>query len=248
VLDAVSCASASSCVATGSFAKASGYYALAEEWDGSSWKLSSVPIPAAGAPSVLDGVSCNPGVCTAVGYYFNRKVSDYGLNLIERLVGTTWTVQPAPELAGTKMGAQLNAVSCTSPAACTAVGLGSPTSSAFVPIAERWNGKSWLQQTLPAASASLDSVSCPSANYCLGTGQTEGSSASTFAAQWQGSKWTAEAPTNPAAGTSRTLAAVSCASVADCAAVGSFFIASAQHIWAESWNGTKWQTQATINS
>jgi hypothetical protein len=40
---------------------------------------------------------------------------------------------------------------------------------------------------------------------------------------------------------------VSCVSPIDCTAVGSYYISSTQHIWAESWNGKKWQTQTVAS-
>jgi hypothetical protein len=55
----VSCPAANSCIAVGTYTKASGAgVTLAERWDGSSWRVQAVPSPPGAAWSVLLGVSC----------------------------------------------------------------------------------------------------------------------------------------------------------------------------------------------
>ena len=50
-------------------------------------------------------------------------------------------------------------MSCTSATACTAVGYNAK--STFAPLVERWNGASWVVQTVPyLAGLYPNSVSC----------------------------------------------------------------------------------------
>ena len=65
----VSCATARSCTAVGSFENATGLDdALIERWDGTNWMLQPMPARAGTISSSLMGVSCSSvGHCTAVG-------------------------------------------------------------------------------------------------------------------------------------------------------------------------------------
>ncbi len=68
-LDGVSCASAKSCTAVGSYQPGGidGYFA--EVWNGTAWKLQTTPAPAGSMGGNLLGVSCTTQGCTAVGAY-----------------------------------------------------------------------------------------------------------------------------------------------------------------------------------
>ena len=70
-LQAISCAAASSCTATGDYYSATQNMikVLAEHWNGSTWTVQGIPNPAGPANDVLLGVSCPvPTSCQAVGY------------------------------------------------------------------------------------------------------------------------------------------------------------------------------------
>jgi hypothetical protein len=64
-------------------------------------------------------------------------------------------------------------VSCTSAAACTVIG----TSNGGTMLAERWDGNTWRNQTLPTRSGALSStvaeVSCSSAAACTAVGNSQ---------------------------------------------------------------------------
>ncbi|MGH3403783.1 MAG: hypothetical protein ACRDRJ_14980 [Streptosporangiaceae bacterium] len=62
----VSCMSATSCTAAGSFAYSTGSGPLVETWDGSKWTVTGAPNPAIGI-GFFNGVSCTGVRCTAVG-------------------------------------------------------------------------------------------------------------------------------------------------------------------------------------
>lgn len=125
------------------------------------------------------------------------------------------------------MASQLNAVSCPSTSACTAVGFEEKNNSAFDnTLAERWDGSSWAAQTTPSPSGALFyhfSVSCPTTSVCVAVGEYDdlpGFTPDTLAERWNGSKWMVQFTPSPAGATSAALHGVSCASPSLCTAVG----------------------------
>ncbi len=150
----VSCPSATSCTAVGSYLTTSGITGtLSETWDGTSWQKQATPNPAgdttpAVSPALL-GVSCPvAGFCEAVGSYSDGPT---GIMLAEAWDGTSWTIQSVPSPAGST-SAGLSGVSCTSATFCEAVGSFS-TGAGQVPLAETWNGTSWQVQSVPGPPA-----------------------------------------------------------------------------------------------
>jgi hypothetical protein len=117
----VSCVSASDCTAvddltTGASRRAS---SQAEIWNGSAWKIQSLPNPGGKLGTSLLAVSCKSSTaCTAVG---NRSTGVGALTLAEVWNGSAWKVQTTPNPPDTFIG-ELFAVSCASADACTAVG------------------------------------------------------------------------------------------------------------------------------
>src|SRR5215468_7731388 len=234
-LNWVSCPAANSCMAVGTYVKASGAgVTLAERWDGSTWRIQPVPSPPGAAWSALLGVSCvSPSACEAVGATVSR--SRAWRVLAERWNGTRWQIQPAPSSGSS----YLVGVSCTSPTACTAVG-GSAPGTPGKALAERWDGSSWrVQPASSPAGAFLAGVACASPSACTAVG---GSDAGTLAEQWNGTTWTTRAPPNPPHG-GGFLNGVACLSSSACTAVGN----SNSGNLAERWNGTRWQIQPTPN-
>jgi hypothetical protein len=71
-LNSVSCTSATSCTAVGSY-QSSDFTTFGQEetlvevWDGTTWSLRPTPNPSAAGNNLLEGVSCTSLVCTAVG-------------------------------------------------------------------------------------------------------------------------------------------------------------------------------------
>jgi hypothetical protein len=180
-LDAVSCASATSCTAVGVFSGPSYLALLAEHWNGSTWAIQDAPNPNGANPdpestSMLNGVSCSSATsCTAVGF------SDAAVGIVEHPLaehwnGSAWTIQTAPDPAGTNQN-PLNAVSCVSSTACTAVGFaGVAATGSTSTLAEQWNGSSWTVQSTadPAGvSSSLFGISCRSSATCTAVGSSD---------------------------------------------------------------------------
>ena len=141
-LYAVSCATTTSCVATGRYRDTSGNEDTmidAGTSSGGVWTWTAatgptsglVPAPSSSPASDLKGVSCPPtgGTCVAVGYYLDS--SGHEDALIETGASAagawTWTPVAAPTsglapAAGTTPDASLSAVSCSTATSCVAGG------------------------------------------------------------------------------------------------------------------------------
>lgn len=246
-LTAVSCTTADACTAVGSADHSGVILTLAEFWNGTSWGIQSTPNPAGTTDSGFSAVSCtSPKACIAAG---NNESSGTGLTLAERWNGTSWTIQPTPNPAGTA-SAFFSGVSCPSAQACTAVGtdIGSTTTRA---LAEHWNGTTWSVQPTPSPGSfdTLSAVSCSSAQACSALGAFSSSAGEklTLAATWNGARWALQATPNPAgAALASSLAAVSCPSARSCTAVGDYFGAAGHFVTlAEAQTGTRWNIQPT---
>jgi hypothetical protein len=165
---------------------------------------------------------------------------------------TTWKIQDSPNV--TVPNGQVQAVSCPSVSACTAVGYYLDPAGHYVPLAQAWNGSSWTQQTVPSPAGAqvpgLDGVSCVSASFCEAVGITDESvlpDSTGFAELWNGTSWSLQSVPSPAGAASVLLKAVSCASASFCEAVGSYTASGTILSLAEEWNGTAWTIQSTPN-
>lgn len=248
----VSCPATGICTAVGYSVNTvtDAQFTLAERWAGGHWSVQPTPSPGSGI-NQLTGVSCLSATdCTAVG--IDSTPTAINSTLVEHWDGTSWTIEPSPEPAGTTI-ADLVGVSCASPTSCTAVGLydkKSGGSSHEVPLAEHWNGTSWTVQTVPlpagAIAADLDGgVSCPTATECTAVGgsgpnQTGGP----LVERWNGIRWRVQpTPTLPAGAYNPFFAGVSCTSAGHCTAVGGFLNGNVEESLVERWNGASWTIQ-----
>src|SRR5215472_17069289 len=244
ILQGVSCTSPTACTAVGGDSAGT----VAESWNGTRWSVQATPTQTVAFSSQLDGVSClSADACTAVGWYY-RLVGNglKAFSLAEAWNGTAWSVQPTPNPAGSA-GTFLVGVSCTSAAACTAVGRSDKGKNGdTLTLAEAWNGKRWSIQPTPgpagAASSALAHVSCTAATACTAVGQTSASSTDhTLAEAWDGTSWSVQA-TPAIGGAAAYLTDVSCTAATACTAVGG---RGSTDTLAEGWNGTRWSVQAT---
>jgi hypothetical protein len=226
----VSCSSSAACTAIGSYVTSAGTSAtLAERWNGTEWAVQSTPNPS-GSP-VLTGVACPSATsCEAVGYSV-VKMKDS--TVAESWNGTEWKLQTSPN--PNESINKLNAVSCTSSSACTAVG----GTGGTIPIVERWNGMIWSVQTVaPGSGGTMQSVSCSTASACVAVGN---SSKANLAERWNGTEWTLLSAPTPSGASESLLSSVSCSSTTSCIAAGaSGELAKAPNGLIESWNGSEW--------
>jgi hypothetical protein len=249
-LTAVSCRSAVSCVAVG-FAEGDPDrpLVLGEVYNNKSWTIQRTSSPAKAIASALAAVSCTSATaCTTVGEFANSKGNVVGL--AEVRIRTAWAVQALPNASGA-LDSELNAVSCSSSTACTAVGYSDNSlQSSSVTLAEAWNGATWSTQPTPNPAGSSDvvlsAVSCRSASACTAVGSyTSIKFGSQFplAESWNGSGWsitptpTLRGAEGPVLG---RLTGVSCSSSTACVAVGDFKSNDGPKLFDEAWNGSSW--------
>jgi hypothetical protein len=231
-LNAVSCATPSSCEAGGFFelqVTSNDQKALAEGWDGKAWQLQHAAAPRGATFNQLSGVSCvSASFCEAVGTHFDSSGNE--VNLAETWNGQSWVIQTTPDPVGQfgGVGNSLQNVSCVSAQFCQAVGAGGAVGA----TTEMWNGTSWTVQTRPGASdTETQLVSCVSTSFCM--------SADGFAHvfTWDGTSWSAA----PAVAGFSNLSSISCLSASFCEAVGEGPAGEN----AAMWDGTSWTDQAT---
>jgi hypothetical protein len=138
--------------------------------------------------------------------------------------------------------ATLRGVSCQSSSYCLAVG-----STGANPLAEFWNGSTWVALTQPPVpssyqSAILNGISCVSTTWCLAAGYYKNSSGlgRPFADIWNGSSW-ATTPGVPWGENIEGFAyGVSCVSTSECWVVGNGQSGSLRKPWGALWTGTTW--------
>ncbi len=161
-----------------------------------------------------------------------------------------WSFQEPP-LLGNKEEGLIYGVSCTSSTACFSVGIFQNSSgSAFLPLAEKWNGTAWSAQEPPAPTGStfpqLSRVSCTSSTACIAVGEYTNSSGirQSLAEKWNGTAWSLQEPPAPTGSKGSELVGVSCTSSSECFATGYFTNSSGtSEPLAEKWNGTAWSLQ-----
>jgi hypothetical protein len=208
---------------------------VAEEWNGTSWKVLSTPDVGSG-DNFLNGVDCpDAGWCVAVG---NLGLS---ATLIETWDGTGWSVASSPTPTGD--GGYLGGVSCTSATSCMAVGSSDATGNVANTLAESWDGTNWTIVTTPDGGSTgnaLFGVSCTSTTSstgCVAAGSYETTDTDMLTEIWDGTNWTL----GPGFGNEVSFDGVSCTSATNCMAVGSYESSSTMYL---IWNGATWHQNA----
>ncbi len=241
VLEAVACPLATTCTAVGYVAlhaEEAGENPAAEKWNGTTWSSQTIPTFEGFQSVRLSGVAClSTENCRAVGYYFGEELEGKVGAFAEHWNGTSWTAESVASPGTAEFS--LEDISCTSPSACTAVGIGGV---AGTPLIERWNGTSWAVQTPAGHSGQLFDVSCTSSTFCM----TVGNSGSTLLVEtWDGTTWSLATTPEPTGSTYDRLSGVSCTSSSACTTVGSYYDGSKTQSLAERWNGSSWTIQTT---
>jgi hypothetical protein len=228
--DAVSCTSAKSCYAVGSFASGSTMGSpLVERWNGSKWSIMSSPNAAGAATTALSGVSCvGTGAavtCAAVGSYATRPEGNPYYAVTQRMVRGKWKAVPGPKVGNNQSNA-LTSVACTGPKQCFAAG--TRQSGAGAGLIERWNGSKWSVATTAtprgATLSQFNGISCASRVNCVATGlfSKDFATHSALINRWNGRRWVIQPSAAPARAAGSSLSGVSCTSVGRCVAVGTY--------------------------
>ena len=113
----VSCPSPQSCFGVGNYYPNNSL--LIEHWNGAKWGIMTGISPTGSTATILSAISC-PALksCFAVG---DQRAGAFYKTLIEHWDGRHWGVLTSPEPADSTV-AIFNAVSCSSPSSCAAVG------------------------------------------------------------------------------------------------------------------------------
>jgi hypothetical protein len=259
-LESVSCITAVSCVATGFYVPASNSndeIALAETWNGHSWKAFKPPIPTKTPLSALNSVTCpTTRFCLAGGAYFDPANNGEPL-LADSWDGKAWHRVTVAQPTLTNGWANLIlGVSCRSSTSCTAVGatrLLQGNSVTLAAFAEVLSGSTWTLTDVPmpaSQQSALFSASCTSPTACVATGgvgplRTD-NDAHAASAVWNGFEWKVKVLTPPA-GQGSAFIGTTCITATNCVAVGTQgkFNTLTGHGLTGFWNGIKWRAITT---
>jgi hypothetical protein len=126
---------------------------MVQRWNGSSWALQSLTLPAGATNSALSGIACNTTTtCTAVGYY--ESAGNPRRTMALRMSGTTWSSQTGVNPSGATLS-ELQGVACTSSTSCNAVGDYLDATGVGHSLAEIWNGSTWTEVDAPWSAPAL---------------------------------------------------------------------------------------------
>ncbi len=249
-LDAVSCLSATHCVAVGSdnVTPTGASPLLIETWNGTRWTVRTKALPAANDFPVLNDVSCVTAAdCVLAG---NLQLGPGGKQAAyaARWNGTSLTRLTVRVPAGVTEPI-LAAVSCPSTATCVATGLDFSTASgatglAFVEVLREgtWSPSkiSWPRGT---KSSTLFGLSCRSATWCVAAGSAGTGAAALF---YNGKTWSALHVPAPVKGYTDDFDGISCLSAKNCVALGDIGPVKVNALGPLSgvWNGKTWALKA----
>jgi hypothetical protein len=166
-LDAVSCPSASFCVAGGNYTGGDTASLMLTRFDGT-WAATQ---PFTGHQGVLTGVSCpSASFCTAVGDYLVPTTTWAYQPEVLTWSGSAWAPATGPIPSGA-VDVTWGSVSCPSSSYCAATGLVNydPSSYEWQDLVRTWSGGSWTETSFPQAP-SLADASCWSASDCVVVG------------------------------------------------------------------------------
>ncbi len=259
-LNAVSCPSATFCVAVGDYETTGGVFdqPLIETYSSGTWTASTPPVPSGENYAPLIGVSCvSTTSCVAIGNDA-PKVSPDGADqyaFAETLSSGSWSVSGPFAYPSSGIVVTMGGISCTASTACVAVGE-IEISGGEVGLTYTLSGSSWTVATgvNPSGTSTfvgLQGVSCTTSTACVAVGFISDSPnyiSQLLIETLSDGSWTATEPADPSAGVAGAeLSGVSCTGATSCVAVGSYSDSSDfQHGLAESLSGSTW-TQTLTN-
>ena len=251
-LDAVSCVTATSCVAVGTSFGATSTLLVVANWNGAKWTLRTAKNPGGVMSAEPGAIRCfSVTSCVIAG----TSVTNSGA---EKLLMATWngkafTAMKAPSPAGAKSTTLLTDLSCTSLTRCVAVGLSqNPAGTTGFGFAEVLNGGTWTADKITWPKADTESfvlgVSCATATNCIAVGAAGTSnSGAAKALSYNGKAWSRLSVPGPGKGKSSLLTGVNCPKANDCVALGEIGASGAKTPATLSgvWNGKSWKLAAS---
>ncbi|MGO8870889.1 MAG: hypothetical protein ACLQPH_05705 [Acidimicrobiales bacterium] len=148
-LQAIDCVTGSECTA-GGFTYENGTNSftattLVEREVSGTWNVVPSPDPPDTTYDGFGGVACFTATrCLAAGSAASATSID---TLTESGVGSQWTIVPSPNEPGPLSA--MGAISCASTRRCMSVGNYQPGNGTRLPLAEQWDGTSWVILTTP---------------------------------------------------------------------------------------------------
>jgi hypothetical protein len=180
-LNAVACASATVCTATGSYTTTDQYAAgLLITRAGTAWHAFEVT-------ASLKAVACaSSSMCIVAGSYIDGKGADQSEGILLAGTGSSWTAvrAPLPPNAARNPGAALESVTCPTANMCTAAGYYTDTSGHQDGLVVIGAGTSWAA-TEVADSGALLHVACTSPLSCVAVGNSEPVLATGSGSSWR---------------------------------------------------------------
>ena len=245
-INTVSCTSATSCVAGGSYADSnSDTQAFVSVFDGTTWTDTVIAPLSNEAFAYINSVSCTSATSCVAGGQYEDSYGNYQA-FVSVFDGTTWTNTELAGALNTGGFAGVYSVSCTSATSCVAGGSykdSNDNPQAFVSVL---SGTTWTDTEVAGAlntggNASVASVSCTSATSCVAGGYYTDSNdiPQAFVSVFNGTTWT-DTEVAGALNTRGTASvnSVSCTSATSCVAGG--FYRSAHQAFVSVFDGTTW--------
>jgi hypothetical protein len=211
---------------------------------GGAWRFEQ-PADATTVNGVLLADSCTASAaCEAVGEYENSIGTTVTLAEARASADAPWRAEPTPNPDGA-VASELTGVACISADSCLAAGYEVAGSGDVFPLAERWNGISWREQSVPteagSSAAGFFGVSCSPGGECTAVGEYDTSSGAyvPLVENWtRAAGWSIGTAADPAGAADAGLFGVSCPAAGVCMAVGSSENAAGTELpLAESDNG-----------
>jgi hypothetical protein len=257
MLQAISCSSARQCAGGGGYFDSHPGSPVQSRpalltLSGRKWTAAAAPAPPgaviASPPSKVPvtSVACPSATrCFAGGNY--RSAGD-NLAMLLAWSGKKWTAHRAPLPAGANPNpdALVSGMSCPSVTWCTAVGQYDAAGNQYGLLLRLSRGK-WTAAAAPVpagseATGTLKAVSCPSVTRCFAGGWEN--AMQPVMLTWAKSKWsvvTVPLPSGAAANPLAEIDGISCPTVSQCIAVGSYEdSAGAQQGVLLTWRGSNW--------
>jgi hypothetical protein len=199
------------------------------------------PSPGTVSNELFGVAEVSPCNIWAVGGLANNQ--NFGQTLIDHWNGKSWTRVPSPDPGGGMRANDLHGVAAVSAKNIWAVG-DYDAGSGLLPLVIHWNGRTWRNVTIAAATENLgilDDVTAVSASDVWAVGETCPTCAtdSTLTYHWNGRKW--RQVTSPSPHSFAALRSVAAISSDDAWAVGDYFNGSATQSLTMHWNGTSWR-------
>ena len=242
MLDSVACTSAGNCTAVGTFQDSSGNtrgLMLEQFENGVLWTGGAQANATTNTGVALPSVSCSStfGFCVAVGTYRDSSGATQGLLVSEENGAWLGGVQAPlpPDASTTNPLVSLTSGSCPSDDSCDAVGsyMDSSGNTRGLLLAESADTWSAVQAPAPTNSganplSSINALSCASLGKCTAVGSyvdSAGDQQGAEGSEFAGGLLTVEETTTPGNAATNPvvrLLSVSCATIDDCSAVGTY--------------------------